>query len=217
MNKFNGFTITDTTLLIPPKPNGINVLGNVTLPNPTVLSFEVGTLNLDVMSGDLVIGKATLEDVTLSPGNNTYALSGTLDLKKVIQNLGQVLSTQMASLLNGELSLNTRTTTVVWNGTLVPYYTDVLSTLTLNTQVGIGPILKNTIHYFGTHTNLNLSRLIPGPGPKARSLDGREPSFTNELATALKENKYMQDIFDGVEPASRDEMIDTLLTYYPQS
>lgn len=220
MNKFNGFTITDTTLLIPPKPDGINLLGNVTLPNPTVLSFEVGTLQLDVMSGDLIIGNATLSDVALSPGNNTYALTGTLDLKKVIQNLGQVIRTQLPALLNGDLSLSARTTSVVWNGTQVPYYTDVLRTLTLNTKAPIGPILKNTIHYFGTHTNLNLSRLIPGPGPpghKARSLDGREPNFMNELATVLKQDQYMQDIFDGVAPADRDEMIDTLLTYYPQS
>lgn len=203
--------------MIPPRPNGVNLLGNITLPNPTVLSFVVGTLNLDVMSGDLVIGNATLDNVALVPGDNTYALTGTLDLKKVIKNLGQVLSTQMPALLNGDLSLNARTTSVVWNGTLVPYYTDVLRTLTLNTQVPIGPILKNTIHYFGEHTNLNLSRLIPGPGPKARSLDGPGPAFTNELAEVLKGNKYMQDIFDGVDPKDRDEMIDTLLTYYPQS
>lgn len=203
--------------MIPPRPNGVNLLGKITLPNPTVLSFEVGTLNLDVMSGDLVIGNATLEDVALKPGENTYALTGTLDLKKVIGNLGQVLSTQMSSLMNGDLSLNARTTSAVWNGTLVPYYTDVLRTLTLNTKVPIGPILKNTIHYFGEHTDLNLSSLIPGPGPKARALDGPGPSFTNELVQALKENKYMQDLFDGVDPASRDEMIDTLLTYYPQS
>lgn len=223
MNKFKGFSIADTTLAIPALPNGINLLGNITLPNPTVLSFEVGTLNLDVMSGDLVIGNATLKGVGLEPGNNTYALTGTLDLTKVLTNLGQVISTQLPSLLNGDLSLNARTTTVVWNGTLVPYYTDVLRTLTLNTKVPIGPVLKNTVSYFGAHTNLNLSSLIPGSGPPASnngSLLGRgsSPSFTDNLAAVLKKDKNVQDIFDGVvESAERDEMIDTLLTYYPQS
>lgn len=200
--------------MIPPKSDGTNLIGNITLPNPTALSFEVGTLNLDLLSGDLLIGNATLLGVTLVPGDNTYALTGSLDLKKVIENLGQILHTQLPSLKNGNLSMNARTTSAVWNGTLVPYYTDVLRELTLNTQVGVGDVLRNTLQHFVQSGNVNLTSLIGGV--TSRSLDTRESSDANVLATVLKQSKYFQGIFENVDPASRDEMIDTLVSYYPQ-
>lgn len=214
MNKFDGVAISDSTLLIPGRPDGTNLLGNVILPNPTVLTFQVGTLNLDIMSGDLVIGNATMTDVTLVPGDNTFPMTGTLDLKKVIANLKQVLNTQLPSLLNGNLSLNARTTSVVWNGTLVPYYTDVLRELTLTTSVGLGDIIKNTLKHFVDTHDLNLTSVTNGVS--SRSLDVRGRRVPHGLAGALKEDPYFQDVFGDVDPARRDAMIDTLLNYYPE-
>jgi Protein of unknown function (DUF3712). len=169
LNQFSGLSISDATLLIPAKSDGTNLIGNLTLPNPSVLTLQVGTLTLDILSGDLPIGNVSITDVTLKPGDNTYPLSGVLDLKKVIENLGEVLKSQASLLKTGNLTLNAKTSSIYWNGTYVPYYSDVLRTLTLTTAVGVGDIVKNTLKSFLSGKNLTglLSSI------SARSLDER--------------------------------------------
>lgn len=173
------------------------------------------------MSGDLVIGHGTIENVTLHPGDNTYPLVGSLDLAKVLANLGPILTQQASSLKNGNLSLNAVTTSVVWNGTLVPYYTDVLRTLTLTAHVPLAQILRNTIRNFFLHSGLNITKIqqqmgLNGGGGSKRSLESGEGSETNALAAMFKHNAYVQDLFKGYDEEQRDQMLDTLMSYYSE-
>jgi len=47
LNNLAGFEFTSVAVVFPPDPDGTNLVGNVTLPNPTVISLElVRTLNL---------------------------------------------------------------------------------------------------------------------------------------------------------------------------
>lgn len=41
LNNFTGFEITDSQLLLPPREDGINLVANATLPNPSVLTLEI--------------------------------------------------------------------------------------------------------------------------------------------------------------------------------
>ena len=41
LNKFQGLSIEDSMLLLPPKDGGINLVANVTLPNPSVMKLEI--------------------------------------------------------------------------------------------------------------------------------------------------------------------------------
>lgn len=75
INKFKGFSINDATLALPPKADGTNLLANTTVPNPTVLHLDIGTMNLDIEIGDLVVGNASLQDVTVVPGDNTFPMT----------------------------------------------------------------------------------------------------------------------------------------------
>jgi hypothetical protein len=219
LNKFDGFSIADSTLILPAQDDGTNLIANLTLPNPTALSFEVGTITLDLKSGDtdLIIGNATVDNVTLRPGNNTFPLKGILDLKTIISNLTEVISSQSSSLMNGKLALTAMTRTIVSNGTLIPYYTNVLGQLPLVANVGIGDVLKNTLGYLSSNDNLNLTGALSGitDNNQRRALTGPvgNGNAFNRIAS-LKQNKHVQKVFEDEDDDKRDAMIDSLARYY---
>lgn len=134
---------------------------------------------MDVLSGDLVIGNATIDNLLLQPrANQTVPLRGTLDLAKLVQNLTYILHSQAANIRNGTLGLKTVATSVVFDGVQVPYYTKVLSSLPLTAEVSISQLLVNTLRAIShsnssssSATRLNLSSLVSLAGNKARSID----------------------------------------------
>ncbi|CAG8251637.1 unnamed protein product [Penicillium salamii] len=228
LNKFEGFFIADSTLMLPAEDDGTNLIANITLPNPTVLTFQVGTITLDLKSGDtdLVIGNATVEDVILRPRNNTFPLRGVIDLKKIVANLLDVLESQSSAIRTGSLSLTAVTRTIVSNGTLIPYYTNVLGSLPLVANVGIGDVLKNTLKYLGTESNLNLTGALSGlidndkrrrgpallGGPRRNSGVFDHDAFVQ--VAHLKKNSLVQKVFEDEDPDKRDFVIDSLACYY---
>lgn len=220
MNQFNGFGISDATLVLPAESDGTNLIGNTTLPNHSVITLEVGTLILDVKAGDLVIGNVTLADVTLVPGDNILPLRGILDIKTVIKNLAAVLKAEATAIKAGNLSINAQTTSVIWNGTLVPYYTDILNELTLTTSIGLGAILKNTINYLKSEGNLtdvlkNITSDMNLSSITSRSLDENTRGPVN-LSGFMRSNLHVRDMFKDVDPDERDLIIDSLASAYPE-
>ncbi|KAF7183961.1 hypothetical protein CNMCM7691_004451 [Aspergillus felis] len=145
LNGFAGFSIEGSQLLLPAEPDGTNLIANATLPNPSVMTLEIGTTVLDLKSGDLVIGNATIDNLVLRPGNHSNPVRGKLDLGTVLKNLGPVLQSQKDSLRNGYLTLDTVAKSIVYDGVEVPYYTNVMKDLTLSAKVPIGGLLVNTL------------------------------------------------------------------------
>lgn len=229
LNQFKGFYISNSTLIIPPRKDGTNLIGDVMLPNPSPMTLQIGDLVLKVMSGNLKIGTAKLENITLKPGNNTFPLAGTLDIITVFANLPQVIRSQANALKNGNLALNTVTESVTWNGTLVPYYTDVMKTLTLTAHVPVAQVLKNTINHLTHGGKLNLTQVVqslPAGGLLGGGSGGGSKSSSNhssrsihssrnlKIARALKENHAVRDAlgqaFADQDPVKREAIIDTL-------
>jgi hypothetical protein len=210
--------MSDTTLLLPARDDGTNLLGNITLPNPTALHFEVGTLNLDIKSGDILIGNVTIKEVTLVPGDNTYPLTGVIDLKTIISNLGAVLKAEASALKNGNLSLQATTSSVVWNGTVVKYYTDVLKQLNLVAEIGLADTLKNTMKNFANGKNLTgILSSLSGSTSNTSALSRRNENDGKarfDLAQLLKEDQDVQEVFHDLSPERRDGIIDSLVAMY---
>ncbi|KAJ5087384.1 hypothetical protein N7456_011000 [Penicillium angulare] len=222
LNKFKGFAISDATLLLPAESNGTNLIGNTTLPNPTVLQLEVGTLTLDVKAGDIVIGNATVKDVTLVPGDNTFPMYGILDIKTVIKNLADVLKAEASAIKNGNLSINAVTSSVVWNDTLVPYYTDILKELTLTAEIGIGDVLKNTLRHLkgqGSASSIlsNLTGNFNLTSLNAQEVEKRDARAPVDLSAFLKGNDHVQDILQDIGPEDRDLIINWVASSYPDT
>lgn len=194
-------------------------MANTTLPNPTVLHLDIGTMYVDLKIGDLVIGNASLQDVTIVPGDNTVPLTGTIDVKSVIRNLSDVLKAESTSLGKGNLTLSAVTTSVVWNGTEVPYYTNVLCNLTMTTTVHIGDIFNNTMRYFKQHkdSTSSLSGEISSSSLASRSEDENWNRDPIDLALSVKQSSYIRDFFRDVDPRRRDDMIDSITAMYHES
>lgn len=189
-----------------------------------MLTIEIGTIILDIYSGSLLIGNATLEGLTLKPGNNTNPITGVLDLKKIIGNLGEVLKSQAEALKTGNLALSTITRSVVWNGTEVPYYTQVMHELTLTANVGLLSTLKNTLHnlldpsgsssgnstsnFASLISSLNLTSAVDAAKANLNLTDSKA------VSSALKRNVHILDAFKDEHPVKRDAMIDSLAKLY---
>ncbi|KAF9241465.1 hypothetical protein DTO006G1_6831 [Penicillium roqueforti] len=215
LNKFEGFSIANSTFLLPAEDDGTNLVANITLPNPSVLSFEVGTITLDLKSGntDLVIGNATVKDVTLRPGNNTFPLRGVIDIGAMIGNLSEVLSSQGPAIRTGALSLTAVTRSIVSNGTLIPYYTKVLGSLPLVANVSIGDVLRNSLAHLGSSETLSDFDDKRRRGPVQLGGPVGYGVAYNQVAS-LKHNRHVQKMFEDEDPERRDAIIESLARYY---
>lgn len=202
--------------------------GNATLPNHSLLTLDLGTIVLDVKSGDLVIGNATLKDVTIYPGNNTFPLTGVLDLHTIFHHLGKILASQAPSLKTGNLALDTVTRSITWNGTLVPYYTEVMSGLTLTANLPVADLLKNTIHNLLSGNSSSADALssvgrLKGLVGNLTDSEGAsdtasaalaESSKLADLKTKLKSNVAVRDMFKDHSVQKRDVIVDSLAGMY---
>ncbi|KAJ9295977.1 hypothetical protein DTO271G3_5552 [Paecilomyces variotii] len=171
LGNFPGFNIADTTLLLPNKTDGTNLVANATLPNQSILTIEFGRVAFNILSGSLVIGNASIENLVLKPGDQPPSpVRGILDVQTVIANLGQVLSTQADAIRQGYLNLTIKGTGESMNGEVIPYYDNVVKKLTLTAKVSIVGFLADTIHNIihGNGTNL-LSGLTGNGGSELSS------------------------------------------------
>ncbi|KAJ5116795.1 hypothetical protein N7456_001143 [Penicillium angulare] len=145
MNGFSGLSISDATLILPPRSDGTNLVANITLPNPSVMTLEIGTVVFDLKSEDLVLGNGTIDNLVLEPGNHANPMTGTLDMQKLISNFGLLLEQQAQNLMNGYLNLTAVGKSVTYAGVEVPYYTQALQNLTLTAQLPLAEVLINTL------------------------------------------------------------------------
>ncbi|KNG84320.1 hypothetical protein ANOM_008319 [Aspergillus nomiae NRRL 13137] len=137
LDSFAGFAIADPQLLLPPREDGTNLIANATLPNPSVMTLEIGTTVLDLKSGDLVIGNATIDNLVLKPGNHSSPVHGIMDLKVLLKNLVPILQTQASSIKNGYLTLDTVGKSVVYDASrspTTPNGNNIFSNLTNNSD-----------------------------------------------------------------------------------
>lgn len=193
-----------------------------------MLTLDIGTIVLDVKSGDLVIGNATLKDVTIKPGENVFPLTGILDIHTMLENLGPVLASQASALKTGNLALDTVTRSIHWNGTLVPYYTNAMKQVTLTANVAIADLLKNTIHNL-LSGNKTISDMLKSDGEASKLLanlknntNSEDDSVTassalskrSDLASRMKTNLAVRDMFRDTHPLKRDSIIESLAGLY---
>jgi hypothetical protein len=216
-----GFSISNSTILLPAYEDGTNLIGIATLPNPSVLTIEIGKIILDVYSGNLLIGNATLDEVILKPGNNTNPITGVLDLKKIISNLGDVIESQASALPAGNLALTAITRSVLWNDTQVPYYTKVLQELNLTANVGLVSTLRNTLHNLlhpnGSSDTRSLSSIISGfnlTSAVDKAKANLNMTDTTDVSSALKRNAHLMDTLVEEQPVKRDAIIESLARFY---
>ncbi|KAF1817339.1 hypothetical protein P152DRAFT_387259 [Eremomyces bilateralis CBS 781.70] len=164
LNRLQGFSINEAAAVLPPLADGTNLLGDVTIPNPSLVTFDMGNVTLNMLSGDLWIGTADIQNVSLNPGNNSFKLRGKLDLPTLLKNLPAILTTQMGNIGRGVISLNASGNKTVFNGEGIDWYDAVLNKLVISAEVPILKVLTDTVSQLIGGTDSPLSGLLPGLG-----------------------------------------------------
>lgn len=90
LNKLQGFALENLIILSTPDPDGSNVVGNLTLPNPSTVTIDFGDLVFNTSIAGVLIGNVTVSDAKLAQGNNTIPFSGAIDLTTVVDNLSTI-------------------------------------------------------------------------------------------------------------------------------
>ena len=118
-------------------------------------------MTLNLKTSDLILGQATIENVILKPGNNSVALKGELDIKTIMDNLSDIISSQKEALTSGDLQLDASGNSTIYNGVHIDYFEEVLNNLTLTARVPILEVLGGTVqNLLGDNNNSTLGNLL---------------------------------------------------------
>lgn len=134
-NKFNGFSVPEAQILLTPEPDGSNIIGYATLPNPTVVSVELGNFTMNMMAGSIQLGTATVAGLTLRPGNNTVPLRGKLDIGTLADHIEEILQLQEQGLSKGDLIFNSTMNATTYDGVELSDFEKAFQGVTLTAAV----------------------------------------------------------------------------------
>ena len=155
---------------------------------------------MDLFSGDLLLGNATLPNLMLKPGNHSTPVEGILDLQKLIKNIKTVIKDQASSLKNGNLELKTIGRSVYFEGVHVPYYSKVMQGLTLTANVPVGGLLSNTVQgVLGNDNNPFANLTLSEPASSGDSGDSKGSGLLGALGGMKKMARDMKLDKRGVD------------------
>ena len=150
-----------------------------------------GNVTLNMIVGGVTIGHGFLDNVVLSPGNNTVAIRAIVDLKTLIQNLPAILTAEANSLTSGNILISANGNSTVYNGLHIPYYETVLNNLFLTGEMPIVKLLIDSLRqYLGSNNTLVSSLLGAVNGTSLLTeilgaLGGSSKSNTTSLLSGL--------------------------------
>ena len=135
LNGFNGFNITQFQLFLEPQgADGANLIGEATIPNPSVMSVEFGNVTFDVSVDGQNIGQSRIDNLFLVPGNNTVPVRSTTNQTAVLN----LISTKYKDCV---LPLAITGNSTVVNGNHLPYFEDTFQKSTQHLNLNLAPSL----------------------------------------------------------------------------
>ncbi|KAF2682714.1 hypothetical protein K458DRAFT_443908 [Lentithecium fluviatile CBS 122367] len=139
LNKLAGLNITDLEILFgdkKPLADGSNMIGQVQIPNPSVMTLDLGnvTMNLSVNGTD--IGTSLLPNLILYPGANNVSMQSTV---KQITVIGLVKSTYTNKIIPLDIVGNSSISTQ--NGDHLTYFEEAIQSNTIRVDLNVGPAM----------------------------------------------------------------------------
>ncbi|KAJ8121719.1 hypothetical protein O1611_g10025 [Lasiodiplodia mahajangana] len=121
LSNFEGLTISDPSINALSTDNNFNATAHI--PNPSVLTLEIGNTTFTTYFNGSEIGQATIADLVLYPGNNIFPIRGDIQQLPIINALTQEPFCELSGNLPFQLSGNN----VVNNGQVIAYFRDALA------------------------------------------------------------------------------------------
>ncbi|OCL01806.1 hypothetical protein AOQ84DRAFT_204035 [Glonium stellatum] len=134
LNKLSGFNITEIRVLSTPESDGSNMNGTVSIPNPSVLTIDLGNVTMDLSVQGMPIGQSLLPDLVLKPGTNVVPMRSTVNQSVVIEMI-------TSSFKNGILPLDIVGNSSISNGQHLGYYEAAIKANTLHVNLDVGGAL----------------------------------------------------------------------------
>lgn len=134
LNKLSGFNITDFQILLTPADDGSNMNGTVFIPNPSVMTIDLGNVTLDLSVQGTPIGQSLLPDLVLKPGNNIVPMRSTVNQSLVI---GMITR----SFTDGMLPIDIVGNSSISNGQHLPYFEAAIKANTMHVNLNVGTAL----------------------------------------------------------------------------
>ncbi|KAI0103726.1 hypothetical protein GGR51DRAFT_524257 [Nemania sp. FL0031] len=133
LNNFQGLTILDPSISALSTTNNFNATAHI--PNPSVLTLEIGNTTFTTYFNGSEIGQATINDLVLYPGNNNvFPIRGDIQQLPIINALTQ----QPFCELNGTLPFQLLGNNVANNGQVIAYFRDALASTNQSVTIDLG-------------------------------------------------------------------------------
>ncbi|PGG98248.1 hypothetical protein GX51_06896 [Blastomyces parvus] len=136
LNALKGFEVRHFELASK-QPDGSNMLGEVFIPNPSVLTLTLGDVTLDLSVDGTKIGTSTLPNLVIRPGENLVKMRSKVELAAVFP----LVSGDKAKYKNAVIPVTIVGKSAVYKGKELPYFTAALSSNTLHVELDLGPLL----------------------------------------------------------------------------
>jgi hypothetical protein len=136
LNGLQGFNVTGVRVNISALAGEPNLKGFAYIPNPSVLTVAMGNVTLTVSTAQQgVVGTTSINDMTLVPGNNTLAMTGTVNQTALLASLN---ATGFAIL---EITGNSS----IYNGQHLTYYEAALASNKLTLPMNVNQVVKDSL------------------------------------------------------------------------
>ncbi|KAF2736677.1 hypothetical protein EJ04DRAFT_432617 [Polyplosphaeria fusca] len=134
LNKLQGLNITDLKILDKPLSDGSNMVGNVTIDNPSVMTLTLGNVTMNLSVDSNPIGTSLLPDMVLKPGQNTIPMQSNV-------NQSTVLTMVVSKYQNAILPLEIVGNSSVVGGQHLTYFESAIKENTIKLDLNVGPAL----------------------------------------------------------------------------
>ncbi|PVH98591.1 hypothetical protein DM02DRAFT_43523 [Periconia macrospinosa] len=136
LNKLAGLNITNLRILSgnATLPDGSNLVGRVIIPNPSVLTIDLGNVTMNLAVNGKAIGTSFLPDLVLKPGVNNVTMQSKVDQL-------QVFDLVRKNYTNAILPLDIVGNSSVRNGQNLPYFEAAIRSNSVRVDLNVGPPL----------------------------------------------------------------------------
>ncbi|KAA8576003.1 hypothetical protein MFRU_033g00340 [Monilinia fructicola] len=134
LNGLKGFNVTGVRVNLTAL-SGPNLSGYAYIPNPSDMTIVMGDVTMQLSTAAGVIGNATIENMTLVPGNNTLPMTGTMDQTKVISSMDTK---------TGIVELNIVGQSSIYKGEHLVYYERALASNNLSLALNVKQVIADS-------------------------------------------------------------------------
>ncbi|KAI1280070.1 hypothetical protein F5Y07DRAFT_22541 [Xylaria sp. FL0933] len=135
LNNFDGLSISNASISV---RSTDNFNATVHIPNPSVLTLELGNVTFANYLNGADIGQAYINNLVLYPGDNTFATSADVKQLPILN----ALTLEPLCELKGKLPFQLKGKNVVNNGQVLPYFRDALAATYQNVIIDLSEAAK---------------------------------------------------------------------------